>query len=146
MDIKKYNKIRDMYKPVKNSPLAETDRTSLDANAWSDPTTNIKTPTTKPVKKGFDHLFSEMAGLGKRVNEAGGWKEYWQSKKGNNEDVVALDEEETAVEKYEGTLEEDNVVEKTDAEIEAYKEENETEHADGEIEETTLGNEVKIKG
>ena len=146
MDINKYNKIRDMYKPSgMDSPLAEVKRTTLDANSWSDPTTNIKRPTAKPSTTGFDSFFEGVTGLGKRINEAGGWKKYFQGKKDkkdaaeagltveewNDPNYVGPGEEDTAVDKYEGTLEDnDEVVEETNEEIK---------------EETVLP-EVKIKG
>lgn len=115
-----------MYKPVgEDSPLAEVKRTTLDANSWSDPTTNIKQPTAKPSTTGFDSFFEGVSGLGKRINEAGGWKSYFKGKKDkkdaaaagvtveewNDPNYVGPGEEETAVEKYEGTLEDEVVVE-----------------------------------
>lgn len=158
MDIDKYNKIRSMYKPSGEcSPLHEVKRTTLDANSWSDPTTNIKKPTAKPITTGFDSFFEGVTGLGKRINEAGGWKSYFQGKKDkkdalaagvtveelNDPNYVGPGHEERAVDKYEGTLEDDEVVEKTDEEIEAYKNENASENADGEVDETSIVDEVK---
>ena len=124
-----------MYKPAgKDSPLAEVKRTTLDANSWSDPTTNIKQPIAKPSTTGFDSFFEGVTGLGKRINEAGGWKKYFQGKKDKKnaaEEIVEENNEETAVDKYEGTLEDnDEVVEETNEEIK----------------EETVIPEVKIKG
>jgi len=133
MDIDKYNKIRSMYKPSGEcSPLHEVKRTTLDANSWSDPTTNIKKPTAKPITTGFDSFFEGVSGLGKRINEAGGWKSYFKGKKDkkdaaaagltveewNDPNYVGPGEEEKVVDKYEATFEGDNkVVEETNEEI-----------------------------
>jgi len=107
-----------MYKPGAScSPFMKKEgiqRSTLDASSWSDPTTNIKKSAPKPVTTGFDSFFEGVSGLGKRINEAGGWKAYFQGKKakkaaakaGMTVDEYEAQSEETASDNGRASMEE----------------------------------------